>query len=223
MARKVSIVANGTDGDTVEPVIPPTVPNVNADGEQSTIRGTERETINGFDAIDATDVNGNGNSGGGAGRRRGRPAGAAIGAKAKGKTDLGTSIEKTLYSLHLMGAAMFSTPELALDEQEAKQLGQAIAGVAAQYDTVIDPKKLAWGQLLVCVGTIYGTRIYAVHARKKATGGARAPAGNVVDFKQPKAQQQQRPAPPVAQTPSDMWGPAGFSAMPAPEFSAGGD
>jgi hypothetical protein len=66
-----------------------------------------------------------------------------------------------------MGAAALETPELKLDESEAKTLAQAIGNVAAYYPISIDPKTLVWANLIMVCGAIYGSRAIAIFARKK--------------------------------------------------------
>ncbi len=77
------------------------------------------------------------------------------------------SITDVLYSLHLMGAEILSVPELKLDKDEAKKLGDAIAEVAKHYSVSFDPKKVAIFNLFSTAGLIYGTRLYAVRERRK--------------------------------------------------------
>lgn len=82
-----------------------------------------------------------------------------------------------------MGAAAFSTPELVLDPKEAETLAHAIAAVQAYYPVVIDPKTLAWGNLVMVVGTIYGTRALAIWARKSQPAPKPHKADNVTHLK----------------------------------------
>lgn len=104
-------------------------------------------------------------------KKRGRPPGSGkVGAKTKTKT-VQTSlegIEGILLSLHMMGAAMLKVPELALSDGEAAKLSEAIGRVAALYDFGASEKTLAWVNLAVCCGGVYGTRLFAYNLRVKA-------------------------------------------------------
>lgn len=69
--------------------------------------------------------------------------------------------------MHAMGAAFMNTPELMLDASEAQSLAIAIGAVQAHYPVNIDPKAIAWTNLIMVAGAIYGTRAVAIYARKK--------------------------------------------------------
>lgn len=75
-----------------------------------------------------------------------------------------------------MGAAIVKRPELALDEAEAKSLADAIRGVSEHYDLVVDPKTAAWGNLGLAVAAVYGPRLFAMAATRRAAKPAPAPA-----------------------------------------------
>lgn len=95
-------------------------------------------------------------------RGRGRPAGSPN----KTKADSGVSekplningVEKILYSIHTILAAVVDTAEIAIDEKEAKELAAAIAGVTNEYIIVMSPKTAAWMELGRVCGIIYGPR-----------------------------------------------------------------
>jgi hypothetical protein len=67
-----------------------------------------------------------------------------------------------------MLAGLTSTPELALDKDEAHNLAVAAAEVAKFYPTTIDPKALAWFNLMLAAGVVYGPRVYLIRERLKA-------------------------------------------------------
>jgi hypothetical protein len=78
-------------------------------------------------------------------------------------------------------SAVTKTPELALDPDEAKELAKAAAEVQKHYDTVIDPKTLAWVQLGMVAASVYGPRMIAVNIRlKNEKAQRRQQASNVV-------------------------------------------
>ncbi len=74
-------------------------------------------------------------------------------------------IEKLLYSIHQMGAAMLSAPELELDEKESRDLANAIRDVQEHYSVSISPKAEAWANLAVVAVGLYGTRAVAIASR----------------------------------------------------------
>ena len=73
-----------------------------------------------------------------------------------------------LFSIHEMLAAVTSLPEMRINEDESKRLGEAAANVAKLYDMRVNQKALAWTQLSVCAIMVYGPRIYMIADRKKA-------------------------------------------------------
>lgn len=111
---------------------------------------------------------GTGSESGNAPKRRGRKPGSKNGTKAeaKSKPDI-SGLETILFSVHLALGAVTKTPELALDISEARELAKAAAAVQSHYETVIDPKLMAWAQLLIVAGGIYTPRFIAISVRTK--------------------------------------------------------
>lgn len=68
----------------------------------------------------------------------------------------------------MIAAGVTKIPELNLDPSEAAKMAASIQKVADQYDVAIAAKTLAWVDLVVTVGGIYGTRAYAYHLRQQA-------------------------------------------------------
>jgi hypothetical protein len=68
----------------------------------------------------------------------------------------------------MVAANLTKIPELNLDPMEARKLAESIANVAQQYDIAVAQRTLAWMDLTVTVGGIYGTRAYAYHLRMQA-------------------------------------------------------
>ncbi len=83
-------------------------------------------------------------------------------------------IEKILFSVHGVLAALTNVPELNLDESEAKKLAKSIEGVTDQYKLTLDPKVAAYIDLASTVSMIYGPRAFSYYLRKK-TEGAQKP------------------------------------------------
>jgi hypothetical protein len=74
-----------------------------------------------------------------------------------------------------MGASILSVPEIELDRDEAKKLGDAIKDVGKHYAMVFDAKYVAIANLGAVVGFTYGPRIIAYRARKNAAKEAEKP------------------------------------------------
>lgn len=72
--------------------------------------------------------------------------------------------------MHHMAAAALSAPELVIQESDAKSLAIAIAEVSKHYPMTIDPKTMAWVNLVSAAGMIYGPRFYFINQRKKEEG-----------------------------------------------------
>jgi hypothetical protein len=116
-----------------------------------------------------------------------------------------------LLTLHFAAAKFCECPELQLANEEAATLAVAIQKVNDQYNATMSPKVLAWMQLAMVSGSIYGTRIYAIRARTLAEAARPAAAHNVVNFKQPgPAEAKVKPngaaEPAEARTPADLFG-----------------
>lgn len=104
-------------------------------------------------------------------RKRGRKSGGGnSGAnsspkrKATHSLDL-TTTQAVLLSIHTAAAAVFKTPELVLADQEAEALAKALVEIERLYPAQIDPRVLAWVNLIGTAGMIYGTRVFAIQAR----------------------------------------------------------
>lgn len=68
----------------------------------------------------------------------------------------------------MMCAAITKTPELELEEAEAKRLGEAVARVNACYGNFIfTEKQMAWFNLVMAGGSIYGPRFVAYNLRTR--------------------------------------------------------
>lgn len=99
-------------------------------------------------------------AGSGASGGSGSPARASAG-KTKGAPPDAVGIESLLFVIHAGLAGATKTPEFALDKDEAKELGQAVANVNAHYGKVLDPKTVAWVALVMVAGKVYGPRVGA--------------------------------------------------------------
>lgn len=102
-------------------------------------------------------------------RKRGRPKGsrngAGTGTRRKSSQKAALPVEglsKILFSVHGLLAGISQTPELALDQAEADALASAAAEVAQHYPVIADDKTLAWSNLAMTAGMIYGPRAFAI-------------------------------------------------------------
>jgi hypothetical protein len=75
-------------------------------------------------------------------------------------------LSRCLMISHAAIAAVTKTHELALEEMEATALADSTVTLLALYDIRPDPKVEAAINLAIVMGTVYGTRIYAIRARK---------------------------------------------------------
>lgn len=115
-------------------------------------------------------------------RGRGRPRG-STGSKARQKIPTSLEgIEGILLSLHFMLASFTKISELELSEGEAKKLAVALDRVASLYDVGATEKTMAWTNLAMCIGGVYGTRAYAYSIRVKAEAAAAGKKDNVLHF-----------------------------------------
>jgi predicted DNA-binding transcriptional regulator YafY len=88
----------------------------------------------------------------------------------------------------MMLAGVTKTAELMLSDDEAKSLAVALNTVNGFYNVKIAEKTVAWVNLAMVAGTIYGTRLVAIRQRTMAERAMRrnaaaeaAPAQTEVD------------------------------------------
>jgi hypothetical protein len=88
-------------------------------------------------------------------------------------------IEGLLLTTHVLLAGLTQTPELKLDEDEAKAYAKAVANVARHYPAFPITQELQdWLALGLVTVRIYSTRAIAIGIRKKRKAGA--PSGETV-------------------------------------------
>jgi hypothetical protein len=209
---------NGVAGNTT--VSDPAKPGSTSDDHGTTEQQQPAESIAGFNTFDPTTGNpdrGSGDSGTPR-RGRGRPPGSKTKTHYPGSTPTPASekknnlsgLEGVLITIHMAAAKVLECPELQLAEEEGKALAQAVQRVNEQYTTQLNPKILAWMQLAMVAGSIYGTRIYAIRARQQSAAAGSPQARpvapkNVVDIKTTKAPGDAGPTL-EARTPADLYG-----------------
>lgn len=99
-------------------------------------------------------------------------------------------VEKILFSIHTVMAAMSGVPELNLDEQEAKDVAKAVQAVGEHYKIILDPKTAAWLELGRVCGVVYGPRAVSIWVRMQMQ------AKTVPPTQKPKAAFSPAPLPP---------------------------
>ena len=67
-----------------------------------------------------------------------------------------------------MLAMLLNTPELAIEEAEAKRMETALKRVTKQYELPISQKHIDLIYFATTIGEVYGTRAVAIMARKRA-------------------------------------------------------
>jgi hypothetical protein len=97
-----------------------------------------------------------------------------------------SGVEATLLSLHQMGAAFFSIPDLALDKNEAKAMAEAIAEVSKYYSIPgLNPAHAAVVSLFLVMITTYGKRIPAILRGARGAPPLTPAPGNGADHEPP--------------------------------------
>jgi hypothetical protein len=90
---------------------------------------------------------------------------AAAAASAEKKASDLTAI---ILSMHMLAANITGIAEVELDEKEAKTLAEAVNRIEALYEVpVLSEKQLAWLNLCMVLGTVYGTRYVAYKVRRR--------------------------------------------------------
>lgn len=81
----------------------------------------------------------------------------------------------------MMAAAFLKTPELALDDAEAKRMETAMKKVARHYPLAVTQKQVDTAYFISTIAEIYGTRAVAIYTNRTAAPVQRAPE-NVFTF-----------------------------------------
>lgn len=170
---------NGEDGGLTE----------DRDGTPGDQREIDGAAIDAGDSVDPASLGGNDSAAGsgGSGKRRGRKPGSRnkSGGSGKPATKTTDSIATMLYSVHMMGSMLLKTPEMMLSEVESSQLAKAIKDVSELYDVpFMDEKTLAWFNLAMVAGKVYGPRVIAAvnNNKKKPVEVKQAPVMQMPNF-----------------------------------------
>lgn len=174
-------------------------------------------TSSGFETLSPFDIGpgrSDGNDGTPTRRKRGRPRGSTNTPKTgviETPTYLGTAaletLEAVLLGVHFGLAKVMNEPCLELDESEARKMSDSLKELAKLYQTVIDPKKLAWIRFSMVIGGIYAPRVITIVKGVKKSAGPQ----KVVDITRDKPKPEPvpttapQPKPDRPQSPSEMW------------------
>lgn len=127
------------------------------------------------------------NDGSGRTRKPRSDAGKPRGTRA-GKKKAQETVEPFLMMAHQWAAVLLHTPELELEQNEAKQLSDAYAVFCQHHDIpVLSEKRMSEINLIGAALIIYGPRMVAVRNRIKQESRAKR-AKNVTPFQQPMQQ-----------------------------------
>lgn len=91
-----------------------------------------------------------------------------------------------MLSIHGMGAMLLKTPELMIDESEAKLLAEAVNAVQQHYQIEASETAIIWANFAGAIVAVYGPRLVAVATKKKEPAKAKPQKaetnGNVVSL-----------------------------------------
>lgn len=165
-AGTISIVDAGPD-DAGEPAIVDSGEAGEAGDQHLGEAGSDAEpVIDPAELEPSTGGEAGGKAGGETKGRRGRKPGTKN--KQKSILAAASNLESVLFSLHLMGATLLQTPELAITKEESEMLTTAIQKVNEHYGvTFLSAKHAALVELVAAADTIYGPRAIAVSHRWK--------------------------------------------------------
>lgn len=78
--------------------------------------------------------------------------------------------------MHFGLGILLSAPEMNLSPEEAHEFADAAVNVAKHYDVGASAKALAWTDLAMVAGSIYGVRVMQIMGRKQPGRAAPRPA-----------------------------------------------
>ncbi len=107
--------------------------------------------------------------GGNAGTERSAPPRRETQTQVKANIDTTTAV---LLSIHQMLAGIAQRPEILINEDQAKALATAAAHVQSFYPSKANAKALAWANLAMIAGAVYGPKVVAIMQSQKE--GARS-------------------------------------------------
>ena len=116
--------------------------------------------------------------------------------------DLTEFIAKNLFGIHSILAGASGNPIWALERTEADEIGKAVTNVTRHYDVPgMSQQTVDWFMLLQALGTVYGTRLFAIRMGKANAPAPAAPGA-------PAAVKTDAPKPAPANPPASQNGRA---------------
>lgn len=134
--------------------------------------------------VNPTDIDRQRDTGSGPGQAKrgpGRPAGSGKKEEGKPKTEAKldlNSLNFTLFFAHELLAKATKTPEIALDELEAKRMAECCMNVMQHYNIKASQKAIDWGNLILTGGIIYAGKFNAIKTRQNAEAKAKKESQN---------------------------------------------
>ena len=127
-----------------------------------------------FDPADATsDADGDGNGSGNGKRSRRRRSDSGVKRARKSRKETPQNIEAVAGMIHTWASVLLKTPEIALDQDELKQLSEAYDNFSEHHEVpILTPKRMSEIQLVSTLLMMYGTRFIAISNRKRAERNA---------------------------------------------------
>jgi hypothetical protein len=123
----------------------------------------------GIPTVNPSEIGGSSDASGKRGRGRPRGSRTPSNTSSKSTKQTATDLSGILMSAHMMLASFLNVEELELDQKEAERLSEAVNKVQAEYDMpILSPAQLAWINLLMTTGGLYGPRWVAYSLRMKA-------------------------------------------------------
>lgn len=105
--------------------------------------------------------------------------------------------------VHVALAMRTGTPELMMTEEEAKGFMKSAQNVLRHYSVQTTQKTLDWIAFVGAAGSIYGTRAFAIAARRAGERQAKEASGQVLQWPvKPKPRPEEVAAPPPNAPPS---------------------
>lgn len=161
----------------LEPVAKPNTDR-SAKSDDTDVAGISDEPIKHrvteFDPADTTsDATGDGNGSGDGKRTRRRRSDSGQRRTRKGRKEAPQNIEAVAGMIHTWASVLLKTPEIALDEDELKQLSHAYDNFSEHHEVpILTPKRMSEIQLVSTLLMMYGTRFIAISNRKRAERNA---------------------------------------------------
>ena len=137
--------------------------------------GPVKQRVTEFDPGNAATSGDTTSDGSGDGKRsRRRRSDSGVKRARKSRKETPQNIEAVAGMIHTWASVLLKTPEIALDQDELKQLSEAYDNFSEHHEVpVLTPKRMSEIQLVSTLLMMYGTRFIAISNRKRAEKNAR--------------------------------------------------